>query len=324
MGGFRWGAARVATPGEPWERREQGVELRHLDVLVAIAEAGSFTAGAERLHTVQSNVSEQLRQLERDLGVPLLIRSRKGAVPTEFGEVVLERARRIRAEIDAMVADVSMLRGLEGGHSSIGVVGTASKWLVPALLAELEERAPGVRLRVTEGASERLFHEVANAELSLAVVTEPVTDPRLDVEHLRDEALVGVVRRGMRFRSEPVPLAELAERPMILPPRGNPLRDEIDDAAAAQGVSVDVRVEVEGVRLINDLVAAGHGVSILPQTAAPRDLPSVRDVPISDMPPRRLALVQARNAYLSLADRAVRDGILRIVGAADRTEPVAP
>lgn len=289
------------------------MELRHLDVLVAIAETGSFTAAADRLHTVQSNVSEQLRQLERELDVPLLIRSRRGAQPTEFGEVALEHARRIRAEIDALLADVNMLRGLEGGQSSVGVVGTASRWLVPALLAELEERAPGVRLRVTEGASERLAEEVVSAELAMAVVTEPIRHPNLEVEHLRDERLVGVVRKGARFRSEPVELAELAERPLILPPAENPLRQELEEFAALQGVALDVRIEVEGVRLINDLVAAGQGVSILPQTAAPLDVPSVRDIEIAGLPARRLALIQARNAYLSLADRAVRDALVRLV-----------
>lgn len=289
------------------------MELRHLDVLVAIAETGSFTAAADRLHTVQSNVSEQLRQLERELDVPLLIRSRRGAMPTEFGEVALEHARRIRSEIDALLADVNMLRGLEGGQSSVGVVGTASRWLVPALLAELEERAPGVRLRVTEGASERLAEAVVSAELAMAVVTEPIRHPDLEVEHLRDERLVGVVRKGARFRSEPVELAELAERPLILPPAENPLRQELEEFAALQGVALDVRIEVEGVRLINDLVAAGQGVSILPQTAAPLDVPSVRDIEIAGLPARRLALIQARNAYLSLADRAVRDALVRLV-----------
>lgn len=289
------------------------MELRHLDVLIAIAETGSFTAAADRLHTVQSNVSEQLKQLERDLDAPLLIRSRRGAAPTEFGAVVLERARRIRAEVDALLADVSMLRGLEAGQSNLGVVGTASRWLIPELLGDLEERAPGVRLRVTEGASERLVEEVASAELAMAVVTEPVSDPRLAVEHLRDEALVAVVRKEIRFRDEPVPLSELAERRLILPPRGNPLREEVEEFAAAEGVSLRVPIEVEGVRLINDLVASGQGVSILPQTATPRDVPAVRDVPIADMPPRRLALVSVEGSYLSLADRAVRDAVVEIV-----------
>ena len=111
---------------------ENPLELRHLDTLLAIAEQGSFTAAADILATVQSNVSDQVRQLEEELGAPLLVRSRRGATPTEFGAVVLERARRVRRELEAMRADVSMLQGLQAGHASLGVVGTASRWLIPA------------------------------------------------------------------------------------------------------------------------------------------------------------------------------------------------
>ena len=77
------------------------MELRHLDALLAIAEEGSFTAAADTLSTVQSNVSEQVRQLEDELGAQLLVRSRRGALPTECGEAVLDRARRIRREVEA-------------------------------------------------------------------------------------------------------------------------------------------------------------------------------------------------------------------------------
>src|SRR5437764_648470 len=155
------------------------MEIRHLDALLAITEAGSFSAAAEVLHTVQSNVSEQIRQLERELGVPVLVRGRRGATPTEFGRVVLERARRIRGELEAMRVDLSLLQGLEAGHASLGVVGTASRWLVPALVGDLRQRAPGVMLRINEGASERLAAEVVSHELTMAVVTEPIVDPRL-------------------------------------------------------------------------------------------------------------------------------------------------
>ena len=74
------------------------MELRHLETLLAISEEGSFTAAADALATVQSNVSEQVRQLERELGVPLVVRGRRGAVPTEFGAVVLDRARRVQRD----------------------------------------------------------------------------------------------------------------------------------------------------------------------------------------------------------------------------------
>jgi LysR family nitrogen assimilation transcriptional regulator len=260
------------------------MEIRHLDALLAITEAGSFSAAAEVLHTVQSNVSEQIRQLERELGVPVLVRGRRGATPTEFGRVVLERARRIRGELEAMRVDLSLLQGLEAGHASLGVVGTASRWLVPALVGDLRQRAPGVMLRINEGASERLAAEVVNHEVTMAVVTEPIVDPRLTVEHLLEEDLVGLVPEGYDMPPEPVPFAAMAALSLILPPSGNPFRLEIDEVA-----------------------------SILPQTAVPPGLPGLRTVTIAGMPPRRLALVTARHAYLSLADRAVRDSVRRLV-----------
>ena len=291
------------------------MDIRHLDALLAIAETGSFSAAADALHTVQSNVSEQIRQLERELGVPVLIRGRRGATPTEFGRVVLERARRIRGELDSMRVDLSLLQGLEAGHASLGVVGTASRWLVPALVEDLRDRAPGVRLRINEGASERLAAEVVAHEVTMAVVTEPIHDPRLAVEHLLEEDLVGLVPSTVDIGPGPVPFSALASMSLILPPSGNPFRLEIEEAAAAHGLSLSVPVEVEGVRLIADLVAAGRGASILPETAVPPGLASLRTLSIAGLPSRRLALVTARAAYLSLADRAVRDSVRRLVSA---------
>jgi DNA-binding transcriptional LysR family regulator len=289
------------------------MELRHLETLLAIDQEGSFTAAADALNTVQSNVSDQIRQLERELGVPLLVRGRRGAEPTEFGAVVLDRARRVQRELEAMRADLSMLQGLEAGHARLGVVGTASRWLMPALVADLRLRAPGVRLRVNEGASERLWAEVLEGELAQAVVTEPVDDRRLTVEHLLDEALVGLVHADVHLPHEPVPLANLAGLPLVLPPEQNPLRIEVEGAAAAQGLTLHVAIEVEGIRLIADIVAAGEYASILPETALPPDLGALRAVTIARMPPRRLAIVNARDAQLSLADQAVRESIARLV-----------
>ena len=289
------------------------MDVRQLEALLAVAEEGSFTAAADRLHTVQSNVSEHIRQLETELGVQLLVRSRRGAVPTEFGVQVLERARSIRQEIESLRRDLSMLQGLESGHATFGVVGTVSRWLVPPLVDEIRRNAPGVSLRLTEGASERLMVEVADRELAGALVTEPVVDPRLIVEHLRDEALVGLLPRDLELGvAEPVPLAALAQMSLILPPIGNPLRDEVEEAARDERVTLRIPVEVEGIRLIGDLVEAGAGVSIVPETAIPEES-GLRRVAIARMPPRRLALVRTRNVQLTLADQAVHDIVSRLV-----------
>jgi len=292
------------------------VDVRQLEALLAVAEEGSFTAAADRLHTVQSNISGHVHQLEAELGVQLLVRSRRGTVPTEFGVRVLDRARAIRSELEALHKDLSMLQGLETGHATLGVVGTVSRSLVPALVVEMRRVAPALSLRLTEGASERLAVEVAERQLASAVVTEPVSDPRLVVEHLRDEDLVGLVPASVDLRErEPVSLARIAEHPLILPPQGNPLRDEVDDAARAEHVDLRVPIEVEGIRLIADLVASGAGVSILPETAVPDEHPDVRTVRIARMPPRRLALITARGVQLSLADQAVHDVVRMLVRA---------
>ncbi|MGZ4133194.1 MAG: LysR family transcriptional regulator [Actinomycetota bacterium] len=290
------------------------MELRQLDALLAIEAEGSFTAAADALNTVQSNVSEQVRQLEQDLGADLLVRGRKGARPTDCGRIVLERARRIRRELEGMREDISMLQGLEAGSASFGVVGTASRWLVPALVAELRTSATGVSLRVVEGASERLVAEVLDHNLALALVTEPVFDLRAKVEHLMEEAIVGLAPKNLELPPEPVPLAALVRLPMILPAANNPLRIEIDAAARAQGLALSVPVEVEGIRLISELVVAEAGVSVLPEMAISPIPDGVRRFAIADMPPRRLALVCARDVPLSIADRAVRETVLRIVG----------
>ncbi len=295
------------------------MELRHLETLLAIADEGSFTAAADSLSTVQSNVSEQVRQLEVELGAPLLVRSRRGALPTECGDVVLDRARRIHREIEAMRVDLAAILGLEVGYASFGIVGTASRWVVPPMVAELRARAPGVHLRIQEAASERLVSDVADGSLAQAVVTEPVTHPRLRAEPLLEEALVAVVPMGAELPEPPVPLGAVLELGMVLPPTENPLRQEVEAVAAQQGLEVPVSVEVEGIRLIADLVAAGAGASILPETALPPELHGVSTSVIAGMPPRRLALIVARDARLSLADLAVRESVLGVV--ADQWAP---
>jgi DNA-binding transcriptional LysR family regulator len=140
-----------------------------------------------------------------------------------------------------------------------------------------------------------------------------VADRRLAVETLLVESLVGVVPVDAELPPPPVPLVHLAELGLVMPPVANPLRREVEAAAEAQGVALDVHIEVEGIRLIGDLVASGSGASILPETAIPTELPGLRVVEVAGLPPRRLGLVYARDAYLSLADRAVRDSLLELV-----------
>ena len=167
-------------------------------------------------------------------------------------------------------------RASRSGNATFGVVGTASRWLVPQLVEQLASGAPGVRLLVHEGASERLLGELVTGELALAVVTAPAEDPRLVFEHLADEPMVGLAPAATDIGEGPFSVTDLARYRLVLPPGVNPLRAEIEAAAARRGVQLDVPVEVEGIRLIADLVAAGAGIAVLPETAVPPVLDGLR------------------------------------------------
>jgi DNA-binding transcriptional LysR family regulator len=125
------------------------MELRHLQALVAVGEHRSFSAAADALGTVQSNVSAHVARLERELGATLVERS--GGRLTPEGQLVVERAYRVFAEIDALVADVGALRQELAGTVRAGMIGTIARWVVPPLLADLAERHP-VHVPALDGA----------------------------------------------------------------------------------------------------------------------------------------------------------------------------
>jgi DNA-binding transcriptional LysR family regulator len=149
------------------------VELKHLQALLGIADTGSFSAAAASIGTVQSNVSAHVARLERELDVQLVDRA-SGRL-TEEGEVVMERARRVMNELDAMVADVTALREEVVGTVRLGMIGTTGRWLVPQLFDLLRVRHPHIHLNVGEGSSMQLEQQLASGQLDLAVVTFPLS-----------------------------------------------------------------------------------------------------------------------------------------------------
>lgn len=288
------------------------MDFRQLEVLSAIAQSGNFTSAADNLGTVQSNISAQLKSLEDELHTTLVVRSRTGARLTEQGQVVVDRAKRIKTEIDSMLVDLSMLEDLQRGHASIGVIGTASRWIVPTLVQEMRSTSPGVTLHITEAPSERLLADVIAHDLSVAVITEPVLDPRVETTTLCNEELVGIAPKDFGLSARTKSFNDIAKYPHVLTPVTNPLRTWIDDAAKAQGVTLEVPINCEGIRLIPRLVRSGVGCSILPLTALPDDMTNMVKYSISDLPYRHLALISAKDAVLSMAERVVSDVIIRL------------
>src|SRR4051812_15881586 len=167
------------------------MDLRQLAALVAVAETGTFSAAADVLHTVQSNVSAHVARLERELGATLV--DRAAGRLTEEGEAVVERARRVQVELSALVADVAAFRSDIRGRAQLGVLGTTGRWLVPVLASRLAVRHPGIQLTVVEGTTARLEPQLAAGAVDLAVVVLPLPSPDLVTVPLFEEDLVLVV-----------------------------------------------------------------------------------------------------------------------------------
>lgn len=281
------------------------MDLRQLAALTAVADCGTFSAAAEKLHTVQSNVSAHIARLERQLGVTLIDRS-AGRL-TEEGEVVVARARRVQHELEALVADVNALRHEVIGEVRVGVIGTVARWLVPSLHHRMSTLHPGVHMVVVDASTTSLAPQLVAGALALAVVNLPVLDPDVAVTPLFEEDMLVVIPAGHPlFDRDELTVHDLDGVPVLLPPKGTSYRNELDRKAESVGVTLVAQSEIDGVRLIASLAFDGLGAAIVPATAVMADASGPwKALPIGGMPPRQVGVVQRRRGMLPAPARAL-------------------
>ncbi|MFZ9630035.1 MAG: LysR family transcriptional regulator [Ilumatobacteraceae bacterium] len=297
------------------------MDLRQLATLVAIADHGSFSAAARSLYTVQSNVSGHIARLERELGVTLVDRQRGGL--TDDGATVVERARRILHELDDLSADMAS-RGTEvRGEARLGAIGTTARWLLPLLLSSVAREHPAVRVTVHEGSTANLLPRLIAQQIDAAVVHLPVDEPEIEIEPLFAEDLLLLVHTDHHLSDrDTIPLAELADEPLLLPPAGTALRRLIDRAAASSGTSMRTLVEIDGVRLLASLAFEGFGAAIVPATAVPRWLTGdFRRITVPEMPRRVVGWAQRRRPAPGVATRALHEVMRDVIAIQGASQP---
>ena len=292
------------------------MDLKHLQALMGIADTGSFSAAAASIGTVQSNVSAHVARLEKELEVQLVDRA-SGRL-TEEGEVVIERARRIMNELEAMLADVTAMRAEVVGTVHLGMIGTTGRWLVPQLFDLLRVRHPHIHLNVADGASVQLEQQLASGQLDLAVVTFPLSGDEIMAAQLFDEDLVLVLPPGHPLGAESsITLEQLSGLELLLPAPGTALRAEIDSVIVPTRITLSPAMELDGVRLLASLAFDGYGPAILPATAVPGHLRGRFPVlPVDGLPRRRVGVAQRRRGLPSAPVRAVIDVLGLVVNDA--------
>jgi DNA-binding transcriptional LysR family regulator len=294
--------------------------LQQLRYFLTAAELGSFSAAAERLHMAQPSLSDQIRKLEAELGVPLFARAGRRLALTEAGRMLRPHAERTLASAAEAAESVKEVRSLTGGTVSFGTFGSAHHYLLGGLVQDFRRRHPDVRVRVVGQNSVEVADAIRDGTLEAGLIALPVDDRGLEVRpSIREEN--HYISAAPQRVAEPRTIEQIAESPLILYDARwgavDPLRRQLNERAQRAGVRIEPDIEVEYLTAALDLAARRLGDTV----AAPRvlvtrgfsrQLGSVSlDPPLYDT----FAFVTRRNAHLSPATRAFMELAERRVAA---------
>lgn len=244
------------------------MNLNHLFLFRAVAEAGSFSRAAKSVHISQPAISMQVAELEAQLDLILFRRLPRGVKLTAAGQLLFGYAQRLGALADEAQRAMAEVKGLRRGRLSIGASTTIGAYLLPDLLGEYRRRYPDIDLRFDIANTEEIENRLVDGTLD-AGLTEGLPPNRDELESvifLRDE-LVPIVRPDhprLAAGSEPFTLRQLCAEPIILRERGSGTREVIEGALAKRRQKLQrIAMVLGSTEAIKRAVAAGLGVAIV-------------------------------------------------------------
>jgi DNA-binding transcriptional LysR family regulator len=291
------------------------MELRHLRSFVVLAEERHFGRAATRLHIAQPALSQQIKQLERELGVKLFARTTRRVEPTEAGFRFAEHARTVLGDVARAEADMEQLASGRAGRVSVGFIGTATYDVLPRVAREVRRELPGLELDLRgELLSPQLVDGVLNHTFDLALLRPDAVDRRdLRIRPLRSEPLVAVLPTSHRLaRRRRIDLAALSDEAFVMHPSGHrsSMHDQVLAACVAAGFEPTSITEVGETATLVVFVAAGLGVALVPEPVRSLGLDGVSYVALTDPPRVDLALASrsgdAPPAVLRVAEIVAR------------------
>jgi LysR family transcriptional regulator for metE and metH len=289
------------------------ITLRQLRFLAEVVRAGSLAGGAERLHLTGPAVAQQLRLLERTIGLPLLDRTPRGQEPTEAGRTLVETGKRIEVELALCAESLRSLRSATSGHITLGAVSTA-KYFAPQVLAAFQRTRPEVEVSLYIGNRDEIVTRLADFQVDLAVMGRPPQGLEVEQEVFGEHPYVIIAapdhplagRRRITLRS-------LAGHTLLVRERGSGTRSHLEALFTSAGVEPARSMELTSNESIKQAVMAGLGLALISaHTVAPEvkehrlALLDVRGVPVR----RHWLLVRMRHKAPSPVCRALWDFFL--------------
>ena len=249
------------------------MDLRQLEIIRAVAEAGSFTAAGEKLHVSQSAISRQILLLEDELGEPVFHRIGRRIRITPVGESLLQLSRRVFQDLQDTVSSISDKKeSLSGTMRLVGGM-TVCLYVFPLLLAEIRRIHPHMDLKVTVGGADRSIAMLRSGVGDLGLLTLPVdVDDLVSVPVLEEELLLITYPSHPLAKQPSIRPSDLADHPFVLFETGSITRRLVEEFFGREGLQPEVIMETENVEIIKAMVRHGLGISIIPWQAAAADV----------------------------------------------------
>ncbi len=290
------------------------MELHQLRYFCAVARKASFTRAAEEQHVAQPSLSQQILKLESELGARLFDRLGRTVRLTEFGKAFLVRAEDILRQLGEARLEIQEMTGAEKGRLNLGAIPTIAPYFLPVRLAAFVRKHPGIEINVVEETTPVLLRRLQEAVIDLALLALPIPRPGLVCEELLREPLYVVVPRRHRLAAQTsVDLRQIEGDPFLLMKEGHCFRENTLTACRRARLRLNVAFESGQFETILAMVAAGMGVSVVPQMAiAPHT--GCRFIPIADgRAQRRIGLVRLKNRSATRAQQLLAEYLKRSV-----------
>lgn len=277
------------------------MELYQLRTFTTIAEVGNFTHAAKTLATTQPTLSQQIINLEKELGQRLFHRLGRRAVLTEAGQVFLDRARRILFEVDSARREIADHPGMDR-RITVGAVPSVAPYMLPPLIAQARIEHPNLDIHIREDFHPALVRAVLEGELDLAIVSGPVHESALAVEpYIREPLLLVVGEQHPFAHRKKILTADLAAETFVMLGSSSLLAEQVRSFCGDHRFTPRIGYRCAQVATVKTLVALGVGISILPRSSqSSKDLDTLVYRKLSDSAPEReLLIIRHQQRYQS-------------------------
>lgn len=260
------------------------MNIKQLEIFVTIATTGSFSKGAEAACITQSTASQHIATLEDSCGVQLLDRTRRGAIPTEAGKIMLVHAQQVLKSLKETEQAILQFRKADGVELSVGGSTIPGTYLLPKAIAELRASDSGITVNAEIGDSREILAKLNEEQIEIGIVGSAADDNIFTSEALGHDEIILVARKGHRWSGRTdLQLEELLTEPIIMRERGSGTNDVVDAALRQHGIKTgDLRVcaTISSSEAAKQAVLADCGVAFISEMAVREELKRGKLVPI--------------------------------------------